>query len=88
MTILHYYPNMAPDIIDALVDRGYEGIVIAATGLATSTASSTRRWSARDAGVQIYMTLQTLWGFHARGGSAAAGSEDPQVEDVAEVPPR
>jgi glutamyl-tRNA(Gln) amidotransferase subunit D len=33
VTLLYYYPGMQPDIIDALVDRGYRGIVIAGTGL-------------------------------------------------------
>ena len=32
VTILYYYPNMDPDLIDACVDRGYRGIVIAGTG--------------------------------------------------------
>jgi glutamyl-tRNA(Gln) amidotransferase subunit D len=33
VTILYYYPNMQPDIIDAMVEKGYRGIVIAGTGL-------------------------------------------------------
>ena len=33
MTILYYYPGMKPDLVDALVEKGYRGIVIAGTGL-------------------------------------------------------
>jgi glutamyl-tRNA(Gln) amidotransferase subunit D len=64
VTLVYYYPNMQPDLIDALVDSGYRGIVIAGTGLGhvnRKTYPALAR--ARDAGVQLYMTLQTLWGF-------------------------
>lgn len=64
VTILYYYPNMQPDIIDALVQCGYKGIVIAGTGLGhVNKVVYPALKRARDAGVQIYMTLQTLWGF-------------------------
>ncbi|MFQ5772265.1 MAG: Glu-tRNA(Gln) amidotransferase subunit GatD, partial [bacterium] len=33
VSIVYYYPNMQPDIIDSLRDNGYRGIVIAGTGL-------------------------------------------------------
>ena len=33
MTLLYYYPDMQPDVIDALIDKGYKGIIIAGTGL-------------------------------------------------------
>ena len=64
VTILYYYPNMQPDIIDALVDQGYKGIVIAGTGLGhvnKPVYPALKR--AVDKGVHIYMTVQTLWGF-------------------------
>ena len=35
VTILYYYPNMKPDVVDAMVDAGYKGIVIAGTVWAT-----------------------------------------------------
>jgi glutamyl-tRNA(Gln) amidotransferase subunit D len=64
VTILYYYPNMQPDVIDALVGCGYKGIVIAGTGLGhVNRKVYPALERARDAGVQIYMTLQTLWGF-------------------------
>ncbi len=64
VTLVYYYPGMQPDVIDALIDSGYKGIVIAGTGLGhvnRKTYPALER--AREAGVQMYMTLQTLWGF-------------------------
>jgi glutamyl-tRNA(Gln) amidotransferase subunit D len=55
---------MQADVIDALVDRGYHGIIIAGTGLGhvnRKVYPALRR--AREAGVLTFMTLQTLWGF-------------------------
>lgn len=64
VTILYYYPNMNPDIIDAVVDKGYRGIVIAGTGLGhVNRKVYPALERAAAAGVQVYMTLQTLWGF-------------------------
>ncbi len=40
VTILYYYPNMLPDIVDAIVEKGYRGIVIAGTGLVKETFPS------------------------------------------------
>ncbi|MFH1844665.1 MAG: Glu-tRNA(Gln) amidotransferase subunit GatD [bacterium] len=64
VTIVYYYPAMKPDIIDSLVDNGYRGIVIAGTGLGHVNKPlypSLRR--ANEAGVAVYMTVQTLQGF-------------------------
>ncbi len=33
VTMLYYYPGMAPDTLDALVDAGYKGVIIVGTGL-------------------------------------------------------
>lgn len=64
VTLLYYYPNMQPDVIDALVQCGYRGIVIAGTGLGhVNKKVYPALERARDAGVHVYMTLQTLWGF-------------------------
>ncbi|MFW6369289.1 MAG: asparaginase domain-containing protein, partial [Myxococcota bacterium] len=64
VTILYYYPGMDPDIIDALVDRGYKGIVIAGTGLGhVNRRIYPALERANAAGVALYMTLQTMWGF-------------------------
>ncbi len=64
VTIVYYYPGMKPDIIDALVDNGYRGIIIAGTGLGHVNKPlypALRR--AIAAGLHIYMTVQTLWGY-------------------------
>ena len=64
VTLLYYYPNMQPDIIDSIVDAGYKGIVIAGTGLGhvnKPVYPAIERATAK--GVAIYMTVQTLWGY-------------------------
>ena len=64
VTILYYYPGMRPDLVDALVEKGYRGIVIAGTGLGHVNAPlypALKR--AIDGGVHVVMTVQTLWGF-------------------------
>lgn len=64
VTMVYYYPGMQVDVVDALVERGYRGIVIAGTGLGHVNRTIYPALArARDAGVQVYMTLQTLWGF-------------------------
>ena len=64
VTLPYYYPGMKPDVIDALVDCGYRGIVIAGTGLGhVNRLIYPALERASTAGVQMYMTLQTLWGF-------------------------
>jgi glutamyl-tRNA(Gln) amidotransferase subunit D len=64
VSLLYYYPNMQPDMIDSLVANGYKGIVIAGTGLGHVNKPlypSIER--AVKKGVAIYMTVQTLWGY-------------------------
>jgi glutamyl-tRNA(Gln) amidotransferase subunit D len=64
VSLVYYYPGMQPDMIDALVEREYHGIIIAGTGLGhVNRKIYPALERARVAGVQIYMTLQTLWGF-------------------------
>ena len=64
VTILYYYPGMKPDLVDALVEKGYRGIVIAGTGLGhVNTPLYPALERAIDAGVHVVMTVQTLWGF-------------------------
>jgi len=64
VSIVYYYPNMKPDIIEALIDHDYKGIVIAGTGLGhvNKPLYEPLRKAARK-GIAIYMTVQTLWGF-------------------------
>ncbi len=64
VTIQYYYPNFHPDIIDAVADRGYRGLVIAGTGLGHVNKPlypALRR--AIQGGMTVVMTVQTLWGF-------------------------
>ena len=64
VTLMYYYPGMKPDVLDALVEKGYRGVVIAGTGLGhVNRLTYPALARAREAGVQVYMTLQTLWGF-------------------------
>jgi glutamyl-tRNA(Gln) amidotransferase subunit D len=64
VSIVYYYPNMKPDIIESLIDNGYKGIVIAGTGLGHVNKPlypALRR--ANEKGIAMYMTVQTLWGY-------------------------
>jgi len=64
VTMLYYYPHMRPEIMDALIDVGYKGIIIVGTGLGHVNRElypALKR--ARDEGVSVFMTLQTLWGY-------------------------
>ncbi len=64
VSIVYYYPNMQPDIIDSLVDNGYKGIIIAGTGLGhVNKPLYPAIERAAKKGVHIYMTVQTLWGY-------------------------
>lgn len=64
VTIIYFHPGMQPDVIDALVDKGYRGIVVAGTGLGHLNQPcypAVRR--AIEQGVHVMMTVQTLWGY-------------------------
>ncbi len=64
VSLVYYYPAMKPDIIDSLVEKGYKGIVIAGTGLGhVNKPLYPALDRARKAGVHVYMTVQTMWGY-------------------------
>jgi glutamyl-tRNA(Gln) amidotransferase subunit D len=64
VTILYYYPGMHPDLVDALVEKGYRGIVIAGTGLGhVNKPLYPALKRAIQSGVHVVMTVQTLWGY-------------------------
>ncbi len=64
VTILYYYPGMKPDIVEALVEKGYRGIVIAGTGLGhVNKPLYPVLAEAVKQGVHVVMTVQTLWGY-------------------------
>ncbi len=64
VTILYYYPGMKPDVLEALAEKGYRGIVIAGTGLGhvNRPVFPTLR-EVIESGVHVMMTVQTLWGY-------------------------
>jgi glutamyl-tRNA(Gln) amidotransferase subunit D len=64
VSIVYYYPNMKPDIIDSLIDNDYRGIIIAGTGLGHVNKPlypSLKR--AHEKNIAVFMTVQTLWGY-------------------------
>lgn len=64
VTMLYYYPAMKPDVLDAMVDAGYKGIVFVGTGLGhVNKELYPAIERAHKKGVHMYMTLQTLWGY-------------------------
>lgn len=64
VSIVYYYPNMLPDIIESLIDNDYKGIVIAGTGLGhVNKPLYPALKKAHEKGIATYMTVQTLWGY-------------------------
>ncbi len=63
VSIVYYYPNMRPDIIDSLIDNGYRGIIIAGTGLGhVNKPLDPALKRAKEKQIAVYMTVQSLWG--------------------------
>ncbi len=64
VAIIYYYTNMQPDIVDSLIANGYKGIIIAGTGLGhVNKPLYPALERAVKAGVSVFMTVQTLWGY-------------------------
>jgi glutamyl-tRNA(Gln) amidotransferase subunit D len=64
VAIVYYYPNMHPDMITGLVEKGYKGIIIAGTGLGhVNKPLYEPLRQACEAGIHVFMTVQTLWGY-------------------------
>lgn len=64
VTMLYYYPHMKPEVLDSLVDMGYKGIIIVGTGLGhVNRELYPALERAREKGVSVFMTLQTIWGY-------------------------
>jgi glutamyl-tRNA(Gln) amidotransferase subunit D len=64
VTMLYYYPHIQPEIMTNLVDMGYKGIIIVGTGLGHVNRELYPALDyAREKGVSVYMTLQTIWGY-------------------------
>jgi len=64
VALIYCYPNMLPDHLDALLDRGYRGLAIAGTGLGhVNRPLYPVLERAQQMGVTVAMTVQTLYGF-------------------------
>lgn len=64
VAILYYYPNMHPDMVEALIEKGYKGLIIAGTGLGhVNKPLYAPLEKAVQEGMHVFMTVQTLWGF-------------------------
>jgi glutamyl-tRNA(Gln) amidotransferase subunit D len=64
VTLLYYYPGMSPDLVEAIAEKGYRGIVIAGTGLGhVNKPLYPALKKVIASGVHVVMTVQTLWGF-------------------------
>jgi glutamyl-tRNA(Gln) amidotransferase subunit D len=64
VSMLYYYPGMSPDVLDAMVDLGYRGIIIIGTGLGhVNKELYPAIERAHKKGVHMYMTVQTIWGY-------------------------
>ncbi len=64
VTMLYYYPGMNPDVLNAMIDKGYRGIIFIGTGLGHVNKELYPAIEyAQAKGVFMYMTLQTLWGY-------------------------
>lgn len=64
VAMLYYYTGMKPDMLDSLVENGYKGVIIVGTGLGhVNKEMYPAIERAHAAGVHIYMTVQTIWGY-------------------------
>ncbi len=64
ISILYYYPNMDPDILESLIDKGYKGIIIAGTGLGhVNKPLYDPIQRANEEGISMFMSVQTLYGY-------------------------
>lgn len=64
VTMMYYYPHMKVEMMHALIDMGYKGIIIVGTGLGhVNRELYPALERAKAEGVSVFMTLQTLWGY-------------------------
>lgn len=64
VTMLYYYPHMKAEMMHALIDMGYKGIIIVGTGLGhVNRELYPALERAKAEGVSVFMTLQTIWGY-------------------------
>jgi glutamyl-tRNA(Gln) amidotransferase subunit D len=61
--LLRFYPSFDPSLIDILIEKGYEGIVLEGSGLGHVNESSFPSLErAREEGIPVFMTSQCIWG--------------------------
>lgn len=64
VAMLYYYPNMHPDILESMIDKGYKGIIIAGTGLGhVNKPLYDPIQRAHEEGIHMFMAVQTLYGY-------------------------
>ena len=64
VAMLYYYPNMDPDILESMIDKGYKGILIAGTGLGhVNKPLYDPLQRAHEEGIHLFMAVQTLYGY-------------------------
>jgi glutamyl-tRNA(Gln) amidotransferase subunit D len=62
--MLYYYPGMKPDVLDAMIESGYRGIIFVGTGLGhVNKELYPAIERAKAKGIHMFMTLQTIWGY-------------------------
>ncbi len=62
--MLYFWPGMKADALDAFIDNGYKGVIIVGTGLGhVNKELYPAIERAKEKGVHLFMTLQTLWGY-------------------------
>jgi glutamyl-tRNA(Gln) amidotransferase subunit D len=61
--LLRFYPSFDPSLIDILIEKRYEGIVLEGSGLGHVNESSFPSLErAREEGIPVFMTSQCVWG--------------------------
>ncbi|MHA1123708.1 MAG: Glu-tRNA(Gln) amidotransferase subunit GatD, partial [Candidatus Heimdallarchaeota archaeon] len=64
VAILYFYPGMDPDMLDAVVDKDYHGVVFIGTGLGhVNTDMYPALERAQEAEIPICIVVEPMWGF-------------------------
>lgn len=64
VTALYFYPGMESDVMDAVIDKGYHGVVIIGTGLGhVGKPMYSALDRAKEEGIPVVIVVQPLYGF-------------------------